>query len=123
MIDEAGITGDEALMDKMSAYPDALSKLVLDFQTAPNEKKTEEIVIEILRYHQPDQFEILYRKKGDELELVSDLGMDSLTMMEITFEAEDFLNIAITNEEMLAIKTVADLKSYILKATSLNSTV
>lgn len=109
-------TDSQLLKDKLSAYPDELADRVLRFHKTPSAQLASEIAVDILRYHAPDRFDELYADKGDTLVLVSDLGMDSLTMTEIAFEAEDFLNITISNEDMIAIQSVADLKSYIVKA-------
>jgi len=116
MTDAAGTNQNEALLEKLSAYPDSLAKLVLKFREAPEKPTADAIVIEILKYHEPEKFDKVYEAKGDDLVLVSDLGMDSLTMTEIAFEAEDFLDITIQNEDMLAISTVKDLKSFIVQA-------
>lgn len=105
-------------MDKLSAYPEPLSELVIQFRKAPQTETAGKIVIEILRYHQIANFDTLYQEKGDALVLLDDLGMDSLTMTEIAFEAEDFLDISISNEDMIHIKTVADLKAYVSKSFS-----
>lgn len=109
-------TDSQLLKDKLSAYPDALAQRVLEFRSAPDATLASEIVVDILCYHEPDRFTALYAEKGDALALIEDLGMDSLTMTEIAFEAEDFLDITITNEDMIAMQTVADLKSYIVRA-------
>jgi acyl carrier protein len=103
-------------MDKLSAYPDALRDLVLAFRESPDADKADRIVLAILRYHQADAFEGVYAAKGEASVLVDDLGLDSLTMTEIAFEAEDFLDISISNEDMLRIKCIADLKQYVRRS-------
>jgi 3-hydroxyacyl-[acyl-carrier-protein] dehydratase len=49
----------------------------------------------------------------DGLRLVEDLAIDSLTMLEIVFLAEDVLQITIDNEELRPFRTVGDIKRFI----------
>jgi acyl carrier protein len=49
----------------------------------------------------------------DNLRLVEDLGVDSLTMMEIVFLAEDVLQVSIDNEQLRPFRTVGDIKRYL----------
>jgi acyl carrier protein len=49
----------------------------------------------------------------DGLRLVEDLAIDSLTMLEIVFLAEDVLQISIDNEELRPFRTLGDIKKFI----------
>jgi acyl carrier protein len=46
----------------------------------------------------------------DSLRLVEDLGLDSLTLMEIVVLAEEILPISIDNEDMCHLRTLGDVK-------------
>lgn len=52
-------------------------------------------------------------RSGDGVRLVEDLAIDSLTMLEIVFLAEDVLQISIDNEELRPFRTVGDIKTFI----------
>jgi acyl carrier protein len=52
-------------------------------------------------------------RSDDGLRLVEDLAIDSLTMLEIVFLAEDVLQISIDNEELRPFRTVGDVKRFI----------
>lgn len=54
------------------------------------------------------------RDGGDSLRLVEDLAIDSLTMLEIVFLAEEVLQISIDNEEVRPFRTVGDVKGFII---------
>ena len=45
--------------------------------------------------------------------LVTDLGFDSLAITEVVFAAEDLLGIQITNEEIMQVLTLDDLRGFI----------
>jgi acyl carrier protein len=49
----------------------------------------------------------------DRIRLVEDLALDSLTMLEIVFLAEEVLQISIDNEELRPFRTVGDVKRFI----------
>jgi acyl carrier protein len=53
------------------------------------------------------------KQADDGLRLAEDLSIDSLTMLEIVFLAEDVLQITIDNEEMRPFRTVGDVKTFI----------
>lgn len=50
----------------------------------------------------------------DSLRLREDLGLDSLTMMEIVMIAEEVLRITVSNEELTKLRTLGDVQAFIL---------
>jgi acyl carrier protein len=52
-------------------------------------------------------------RADDDLRLVEDLAIDSLTMLEIVFLAEDVLQISIENEDLRPFRTVGDIKRFL----------
>lgn len=53
------------------------------------------------------------QQESDELRLVEDLGLDSLSLMEIVVMAEDVLNISVSNEELMRLRTVGDVQHFV----------
>jgi 3-hydroxyacyl-[acyl-carrier-protein] dehydratase len=49
----------------------------------------------------------------DALRLVEDLGIDSLTMIEIVSLAEDVFQVSIDNEELAGLRTVGDIQRFL----------
>lgn len=49
----------------------------------------------------------------DRLRLVEDLSIDSLTLLEIVFLAEEVLRLTVDNEELRPLHTVGDIKAFI----------
>ncbi|HEY0945039.1 MAG TPA: phosphopantetheine-binding protein [Opitutaceae bacterium] len=66
----------------------------------------------IERFVEPD-LRAKLKSADDELRLVEDLGIDSLTMMEIVILVEDVLQMQINNEELRNLRTVGDVKVFI----------
>lgn len=50
----------------------------------------------------------------DPLRLREDLGLDSLTLMEVVMLAEDVLGLSISNDELTALRTVGDVQRFML---------
>jgi acyl carrier protein len=55
--------------------------------------------------------------RGDS-NLMGELGLDSLAITEVVFFAEDLLGIRISNEEILEVRTVDDLRGFIRRKVS-----
>jgi acyl carrier protein len=66
----------------------------------------------IERFVEPDRRGKL-KHPADDLHLIEDLGLDSLTLMEIVLLAEDVLPISIPNEELRQLRTVGEVRRYI----------
>jgi len=72
------------------------------------------VVIAVVLDHQPTQA----RKSGevvapDTARLMADLGFDSLALAEIVFFLEDLYKVTITNEELMKITTVGELRAFV----------
>ena len=52
---------------------------------------------------------------GDALRLREDLGLDSLTMMEIVMLAEEVLPLTVANEELTQLRTLGDVQVFIAR--------
>lgn len=66
----------------------------------------------IERYVERD-LRVKLRKPNDELRLAEDLGLDSLSMMEIVMLTEDILRITIDNDELCRLRTLGDVTQFI----------
>lgn len=52
-------------------------------------------------------------QSADELRLQEDLGLDSLTLMEIIMLAEDVLQVCINSHDLRELRTLGQIKQYI----------
>ncbi|MDR1281155.1 MAG: phosphopantetheine-binding protein [Opitutaceae bacterium] len=72
----------------------------------------------IRRFIDPDMRLFLDAPDAASLRLVDDLGIDSLTMVEIVMLVEDVTGLSIANEELKELRTLADINSFIAKKTA-----
>ena len=61
---------------------------------------------------EPDQREV-FKGADDTFRLYEDLGLDSLTMLEIVMLVEQTLQVSIDNEELRDLRTIGDVKQYL----------
>lgn len=66
----------------------------------------------IERFLEPD-VRPRFKSAGDEQRLFEDLGIDSLTMVEIVIMVEETLQLSINNEELRDLRTVGDVKQFV----------
>lgn len=71
------------------------------------------IVYGIIERHMPPEAPQKLAEATDETELIKDLGIDSLTMLEIVLQIEETIGISIDNSELREIRTLGAVKSFI----------
>ncbi|MES2310242.1 MAG: phosphopantetheine-binding protein [Verrucomicrobiota bacterium] len=59
-----------------------------------------------------------FKGSGDETRLSEDLGIDSLTMLEIVVSVEEALDMRMEDSQMRQIRTLGDIKSYLANRVS-----
>jgi 3-hydroxyacyl-[acyl-carrier-protein] dehydratase len=85
----------------------------VQFRRTGNAEHVPAVVIGMIeRFVEPDLRPKL-KDPDDDLRLIEDLGIDSLTMMEIVILAEDVLQMSINNDELRNLRTVGDIKTFI----------
>ena len=73
----------------------------------------EQFIVGVLKRHIEPEFEALLDGERSELSFVDDLGIDSMTMMEVVIMVEECLGIRLENQALMQIQTFRDLDDYI----------
>lgn len=103
----------EDLKELLKRCPAGTYEAALAFRQDKDVSQIETIVMGVIDRHlEPEQREIL-SKSDDSLRMYEDLGMDSLTMLEIVMLVEQTLQVSIDNEELRDLRTVGDVKAYL----------
>ena len=85
----------------------------LSFRKSKDVNQIETIVLGIIDRHlEPEQREV-FKSSDDTFRLYEDLGLDSLTMLEIVMLVEQTLQVSIDNEELRDLRTIGDVKQYL----------
>ena len=113
MKEESPAALEEDLKELLKRCPAGTYEAALQFRKNKDVVQIETIVMGIIDRHlEPDQREIL-AKSDDTLRMYEDLGMDSLTMLEVVMLVEQTLKVSIDNEELRDLRTVGDVKAYL----------
>jgi len=104
---------ESALRESLKRCSSAAVEAALQFRKTHDATHVPAVVIGVIeRFVEPGLRPKLHTA-DDDLRMVEDLGIDSLTMMEIVILVEDVLQMQINNEELRNLRTVGDVKTFI----------
>lgn len=105
---------DEAtLREGLKRCSPSTFEAAIQFRKTGNPEHVPAVVIGVIeRFVEPD-LRTKLKDADDDLRLIEDLGIDSLTMMEIVILVEDVLQLSINNDELRNLRTVGDVKTFI----------
>ena len=104
---------EAALRETLKRCSPSTFEAALQFRKTGNAEHVPAVVIGIVeRFVEPD-LRTKLKDADDDLRLIEDLGVDSLTMMEIVILVEDVLAMSIHNDELRNLRTVGDVKVFI----------
>lgn len=104
---------EAALRESLKRCSPATIEAAIAYRRTHEASHLPAVIIGIIeRFVEPDLRGRL-KEADDELRLVEDLGIDSLTMMEIVILVEDVLQMQINNEDLRSLRTVGDIKVFI----------
>ena len=115
MTTESESSVEEDLKELLKRCPPGTYESALLFRKNKDINQVEKIVLGIIDRHlEPDQRQIL-SDSDDSLRMYEDLGMDSLTMLEIVMLVEQTLEVSIDNEELRDLRTIGDVKHTLMQ--------
>ncbi|MBC2603310.1 phosphopantetheine-binding protein [Puniceicoccus vermicola] len=100
------------LKESLKRCPEGTFEAAVEYRENSNPKLIPVIVSGIIeRFLEPEAKPLLHSGKTD-IRLFEDLGIDSLTMMEIVILVEETLNISFDNNELRELRTFEDIQAY-----------
>ncbi|WP_225919699.1 phosphopantetheine-binding protein [Actomonas aquatica] len=107
------IEDESALRESLKRCSPATIEAAIAYRKTQEASHLPAVIIGVIeRFVEPD-LRAKLKEADDELRLVEDLGIDSLTMMEIVILVEDVLQMQINNEDLRNLRTVGDIKTFI----------
>lgn len=104
---------ETALREGLKRCSPSTFEAAIQYRKTGNPEHVPAVVIGVIeRFVEPD-LRIKLKDADDDLRLIEDLGIDSLTMMEIVILVEDVLQLSINNDELRNLRTVGDVKTFI----------
>jgi acyl carrier protein len=100
--------------EKLGRLPPAARLNYRKFMEKRDEQALAGLVFEVLNYYLPKSS--MARTNAawpDDTRLVDDLGFDSLATIETVFFIEDLFQISVSNDEIMTVRTVGDLRRFL----------
>lgn len=104
---------EAALRESLKRCSPSTFEAAVQFRKTGNPEHVPAVVIGVIeRFVEPDLKPKL-KDADDDIRVIEDLGIDSLTMMEIVILVEDVLQVSINNDELRNLRTVGDVKTFV----------
>ncbi len=104
---------EAAVRDSLKRCSPATIEAALLFRRTLDPVHLPVIVLGVIERFVESELRPKLRDGDDDLRLVEDLGVDSLTMMEIVMLVEEVLQMQTNNDELRNLRTVGDVKTFI----------
>ncbi len=93
------------------------------FQAGGGPAELDPVLLAILEDYIPRTSAVPLAELPGSTRLIDDLGFDSLAITEVVFFAEDLFGITISNQEIIQVRTLDDLRGFIRRKVAVPATV
>lgn len=101
----------DQLRETLRGFPEATVQACADFQATGDPTAFDRAVLDIIHHHlSPKPPRPLSTYPGT-TKLVAELGLDSITMVELVFIFEDLFKARLPQEELIKVETIDDLRT------------
>jgi len=94
-------------------FPQKIRDAYREFKQTKNADCADIVVLGVVADHLPGKKLPGDTAPSDQLSLIEDLGFDSIAITEMVFFLEDLFRVRISNEEILSVRTLGDLRSFV----------
>jgi len=98
----------------LAGFPPEVREAFQRYRTKGDTKAAEEVVLAAAVDYRPASAGPA-PAVTDETRLLEDLGYDSVAVAELAFFLEDIFDMTISNEDVLAVRTIADLRGCVMR--------
>jgi len=100
--------------DPLDKFPPAARDAHARFLSTRDTAALDTVVLAIVHHHQPaDARAASPSPLADSATFIGDLGFDSLALAEIVFFIEDLYGVSVSNQELVSITTVGELRAFV----------
>src|SRR5580704_1695623 len=105
---------EQTLRDSLKRCSPATIEAAVKFRQTGDPAQINTIILGLLeRFMDPELRPKLLEPNIDDLNILSDLVIDSLTMVEMVMLVEESLGLTVDNNELRGIKTIGDIKRFV----------
>jgi len=109
---------DEDLRDLLKRCPQGTVEALCRYRSNPNEADLSVFLRGCIERFTEKEYRHLLKSENPSVSFVDDLGIDSMTMMEIVILVEECLKVQIDNSELLDIRVLGDMNEFLSKKLS-----
>lgn len=95
--------------------PEGTMDALLKYRETRSADALNTFLIGCIKRHADDEYHAVLDEGRSNVSFIDDLGIDSMTMMEIVMMVEACLGIQIDNQDLMSVRTLGDLDTYIHK--------
>ena len=110
----ADAAGDPELRELLKRCSPATYEAARRFRQTGDPACLPAIIVGVIGHHVEPDLRAKLQEPDDNLRLIEDLGLDSLTLIEVAMLAEDVLRISIPNEDLAGLRSLGDVKQLVL---------
>jgi acyl carrier protein len=95
-------------------FPVRIRECYRHYMSTGDAAAADEVVIAIVKDHVPaKKAHLVPAELTDNSTLMGDLGIDSVSIADALFVLEDVFNVSISNQELVRLRTVGDLRAFV----------
>ena len=110
---EFSAKSQDALTEELIGFPPDCLQAILAFQKEQSATNLRALLPSFISFHLPAGVELPSQPFDDKLQLVQDMGLDSLALSEMAFKMEDVFGFRVESQEVFGIETFGDLVAFL----------
>jgi 3-hydroxyacyl-[acyl-carrier-protein] dehydratase len=103
----------DQLREALKRCPPGTFEAACEFRRTRRPEFLDPVIVGVIGRYVERDLRPKLQSAPDDLRLVEDLAIDSLTMIEIVVLTEDVLHVSIDNEELVKLRTLGDVRKFI----------
>jgi 3-hydroxyacyl-[acyl-carrier-protein] dehydratase len=107
---------EDNFRETLKRCPEGTLGALLRYRKEGNLEDLNEFLLGCIKRHTDSEYHPLLNAGKPDISFIDDLGIDSMTMMEIVMMVEECLGIQIENQDLMNVRTLGDLNGFLLKS-------